>query len=112
METKILFVIVIGNKFQADFGSTVLELFFETETTLTYKVIKGENPGREETVEITMIEIRPNVYMVTWQENDQTTVTHIEDFEEQKVFSSITLPDSTFITLTGDLIPIEPHQLI
>jgi hypothetical protein len=39
--------------------------------------------------------------MVTWQETDGITVTHVEDFENDLVHAAITLPDRTFLNLKG-----------
>lgn len=94
---------VVGNKFNADFGDYLFELFFESETQLTFTSLRGENLGYSETVQITMTEIRPNVYMTTWIEKAGTTVTHIEDFENNTVYTNIIYPDLTFYNLKGTL---------
>ena len=52
-------------------------------------------------VTYTAAPIRRQVFMVTWTEADKTTVTHVEDFERGKVHTNITLPDHTFLNLSG-----------
>lgn len=94
---------VIGNKFKADFGEFAFELNFESETQLTWRAFNNSAFGAIETVKITKTEIRPNVYMVTWKEKSGTTVTHLEDFENQTVYTNITLPNTNFINLKGKL---------
>ena len=59
---------VIGNKFRADFGQYVFELNFESETELGFRYLKGGENDDVEKVSINKVEIRPNVYMVSWQE--------------------------------------------
>lgn len=94
---------IVGNKFNADFGDYLFELYFESETQLTFTSLKGETIGYSETVQITMTEIRPNVYMTIWKEKAGTTVTHIEDFETNIVYTNITYPDLSFYNLKGTL---------
>lgn len=101
METKK--IPVIGNKFKADFGQMAFELNFQSETQLTFRSLNQSDLGATETVQIKKTEIRPNVYMVTWKEKSGTTVTHLEDFEKQTVYTNITLPDHNFIHLKGKL---------
>jgi len=94
---------VIGNKFKADFGEFAFELNFESENQLTWRAFNNSVFGAIETVKIQKTEIRPNVYLVTWKEKSGTTVTHLEDFEKETVYTNITTPDHNFINLTGKL---------
>ena len=94
---------VVGEKFHADFGDFLFELHFETETQLTFTSLRGETFGYSETVQIKMTEIRSNVYLITWKEKSGTTVTHIEDFENNTVYTNITYPDLSFYNLRGTL---------
>lgn len=100
MENKIK---VIGNKFKADFKQMAFQLHFESATQMTFAQILPDTLGQPETVQTTMIEIRPNVYMVYWKEKSGATVTHLEDFQNETVYTNITLPDQTFINLKGTL---------
>ena len=88
MENKIT---VIGNKFKADFGQMAFQLHFESATQMTFAQILSEGLGSSETVQTTMVEIRPNVYMIYWKEKSGTTVTHLEDFQNEIVYTNITL---------------------
>ncbi|PWW20581.1 MoaF-related domain-containing protein [Chryseobacterium sp. AG844] len=94
---------VIGNKFKADFGDYSFELNFESETQLTWKALANEGFGAWETVQMTKIEIRPNVYMMYWKEKSGTTVTHVEDFEMGLLYTNITSPEHNFLNLKGTL---------
>lgn len=102
---------VVGNKFIADFDKYVFELHFESETQLTWKALSNDGFGASETVSITKTEIRPNVYMVTWKEKSGTTVTHVEDFEKEIVYTNITTPDHTFLNLKGSLTKIKNNKM-
>ncbi|NBJ15894.1 MAG: hypothetical protein FNP40_10095 [Dehalobacter sp. 4CP] len=68
---------------------------------MTIYGLKGEHKGFTQTVEISVMPIRPGVFMVGWQEENQTTVTHIEDFEKGIVYTNITLPGNKSLRLQG-----------
>jgi len=97
---------VIGNKFKSDFGPMVFQLHFESAIQMTFTQILPDGLGSSETVNTTMVELRPNVFMVYWKEKSGTTVTHVEDFQNETVYTNITLPDQTFINLKGTLTKI------
>mgnify|MGYP003512220354 CR=1 FL=1 len=99
---------VIGQKFKADFGGEfVFQLDFHSETQMTYAPILSNGFGESETVQTTMVEIRPNVYMVYWKEKSNTTVVHVEDFENGVVHTNITVNQDVFLNLSGTLTAIE-----
>ena len=99
---------VIGQKFKVNFGGEfVFQLDFHSDTQMTYAPILGAGFGEPETVKITMVEIRPNVYMVYWKEKSNTTVVHVEDFESGVVHTNITVDQDTFLNLSGTLTAIE-----
>ncbi len=94
---------VIGNKFKVDFGPMAFQLHFESASQMTFAQITPKGLGEPETVNPTMVEVRPNVYMVYWKEKSGTTVTHLEDFENEIVYTNITTPDHNFTNLKGKL---------
>ena len=98
-----------GNKFLADLGSFKAELFFETNESLTFKIVEAGGPsqqGHTEKVQITVAEVRPQVYMVAWKEATGATVTHIEDHENGILYSNATLPDGSFYPMKGTIRPL------
>ncbi|MGF7043007.1 MoaF-related domain-containing protein [Mucilaginibacter lappiensis] len=98
-----------GNRFLADLGAFKAELFFESDDSLTFKIVEGGGPGEPghtEKVQIAIAEIRPQVYMVAWNEATGATVTHIEDHENGILYSNATLPDGSFYTMKGTISPI------
>lgn len=98
---------VTGHKFKVDFGVNVFELNFTSDREMTFTVLKGDDKGTSQTVAIDKTEIRPNVYMITWQEKNKATVTHVDDFEKETSYTNITMPDRTFIHLKGTLTPLD-----
>lgn len=92
---------VIGHKYMAIFGENRYLLNFISEKQIQIKLIQGM--GKDQVVNCNRVLIRPNVYMVTWQEGDNSTVTHLEDFAKGIVYSNITMPDNTFYNYKGTL---------
>lgn len=86
-----------GHKFLVDFVAFRVELSFTMPSSLTYSVINpdGTKAGSE-TVQIGIENISSNIFLVTWQEHDKTTVVHVEDFAKNTIVTNIINPDLTF----------------
>lgn len=89
----------IGHVYEVNFGVFRADLHFESETRMTYT----RPDGGSATVKTTVTKIRPGVYMVYWQEEDKTTVVHVEDYENGIAYTNITQNDMTFDNLQGTL---------
>lgn len=93
-----------GNIYLATFDdNSQFQLDFTSNSEMTYTVLNGALTGTSETVHITPVEIRPNVYMVYWREASQTEVVHVEDFEKNIVYTNITPFGQPAIHLHGTL---------
>ena len=90
---------VIGRRFEVDFGDISYELHFINETQLHYKALGDVK--EEATVEVERIRLRRNLYLVSWQEGDKTTVTHVQDFKNMAIYSNITTAGNELIRLRG-----------
>jgi MoaF N-terminal domain len=102
--------IVIGRSFTVDFGTHVFLLEFHSETQMTWRALgtKVQPAGQQMTVAITRTQLRPDLFMVYWiEESLGTTVVHVQDFENQKVWTNITLPGGKFLNMTGVLRPAD-----
>jgi hypothetical protein len=99
-----------GRTLQVDFAAFRVKLAFASDTSLTYTVLNRDGSlGESETVEIKTERIAEDLFLVTWQEADKTTVVHIEDFGRQTIITNITEPGNqfsqfhgTFALLNGD----------
>ncbi len=94
---------IIGRLFEADFGEKIFTLFYESGDTLILTAIKGPEAGRIQKLHVSIVELRPNLYMVNWQEANTLTVTDIEDYEKGVVYANMTTPSSNFLTAKGTL---------
>lgn len=96
---------IIGNKFEADFGMARSILDIESDTSLTFTILEkeGKNVNITETVKVEMTRIRIGLYMLTWKEKNGNTVTQIQDYEHDIVYSNWTTPAGVFTHQTGTL---------
>jgi hypothetical protein len=83
----------VGHRYRVDFKAFRVELHFISETSMTYAGIGDDgNPGQPVPVTITIRPIRDQLFLVTWQESDYTTVVHLEDYKENTIVTHITSP--------------------
>ncbi len=94
---------IVGRLFEADFGEKAFTLFYENDRTLILTAIKGPELGRIQNLAINIVELRPNLFMVNWQEENKLTVTDIEDYEKGIVYANMTTPSDSFVTAKGTL---------
>jgi hypothetical protein len=92
-----------GHVYEANFGSWVHHLHFESETVMTLTTADGPFQGASEIVQIAVTPIRPGVFLTSWQEKDKTTVVHVEDFANSIVHTNITERSGAFIRRSGTL---------
>ena len=92
----------VGHKYLVDFRSASgvhfrVQLAFASETSLTFTGIDTNGnpiPNSSETVVIAVEPIRDQLFLVTWQENDGTTVVHLEDYKMNTIITNITEPNT------------------
>ena len=103
-------IVVVGKNFKVDFGEHVFKLEFHSETQMTWTALgPGDQPTAQKmTVTISRTPIRPNVFMVYWSEPALgSTVVHVQDFENGKVWTNITMPNGKFVNMVGTLTPLD-----
>ena len=87
----------VGRRYIVDFKAFRVQLYFESLTSLTYVGVKPDGSlGGSETVTIKVETIGDDLFLVTWQESDKTTVVHVEDYKHHTIITNITNPDLTF----------------
>ena len=99
---------IIGNKFRVSFGMAEAVLHIESETQLTFTISEkgGEEVDIVETVQTKMTELRPQLYLLTWQEASGITVTQVHDYEKEAIYSNWTSRDGEFTNIKGTLVKI------
>jgi hypothetical protein len=92
----------VGHRYLVDFEAFRVELDFSSMTSMTYTSLgKDGSRGGSETVSITVEPIRDQLFLVTWQESDKTTVVHLEDYKLMTIVTNITGPDGSFDKFHG-----------
>jgi len=96
---------ITGKKYQLDFGMARAILHIESETRLTFTITEkgGEKVNIVETVAILLTELRPQLYMVTWQEQSGTTVSQVHDYENGVIYSNWTSSGGEFSHAKGTI---------
>ena len=92
----------VGQRYFVDFQAFQVELDFASETSLTYfNLDKNGNKVGSQTVTTKIEPITDGIFLVTWQESDNTTVVHIEDYNRLTIVTNITNPDLSFNQFHG-----------
>jgi len=90
----------VGHKYAVEFradngdGQFRVQLEFHSLTSMTYRGIRpdGSLSPSSETVNITVEPIRDLLFLVTWKEQQGTTVVHLEDYKTETIITNITNP--------------------
>jgi hypothetical protein len=98
---------LIGHLFKADFGEKAFTLYYENNDTLVLTAVKGPEAGRIQRLQVSIVELRPKLFMVNWQEANKLTVTEIEDYDNNVVYANMTTPSDNFVPAKGKLIEIK-----
>lgn len=96
---------IIGNKYLIDLGVAKATLDFHSDTSLTFTITEqnGSAVSLSETVEMKLVELRPQLFQVTWKEENGKTITQVQDYENEIVYSNVTLPNGRFVNLKGTI---------
>ena len=90
----------VGHRYLVDFRAFRVELFFQSESSLTYTGIKPDGGrGDSETVTIRVTPINDGLFLVTWQEKDNEAVVHLEDYKINTITTNITNPNDRSIQI-------------
>lgn len=103
---------IIGHTFIFDFGpNAIYQLHFLDQEHLDVTVVADASypKGTVNHFEISMTQLRPNLYMVTWVEPETSnSVTHVEDYERGMAFTNITdIASKQFWRLKGKIQPLK-----
>jgi hypothetical protein len=94
---------IVGETWLFDIGVATIEQRYDSINSMHYRIASGPRAGFEETVAIEVHLIRPDVFLVSWQEADGITVVHLEDFGDNTFYSQATLPHGKFKRVRGKM---------
>lgn len=101
---------IIGKTYAVQFSMAKALLHIASATSLTFTITEkeGEQVNIIETVAIKLTELKPQLYLATWQEKSGTTVTQVQDYENGSVYSNWTSPTGVFTNMKGTLKRVSP----
>jgi AcrR family transcriptional regulator len=91
----------IGEVWVFDIGVAEIEHRFIAADTMEYCILTGPRAGEVDQVSIEIVAVRSGVYFVSWQEADNSTVVHLEDFTQGTFLSCFTSPQAEFMRISG-----------
>lgn len=94
---------LFGPTFLADFGEKAFHLYYKNGNKLVLTEVRGSQAGRKQLLDVKIVELRPKLFIVNWQEANKLTVTDIEDYEKGVIYANMTTPNDNFVNLQGSL---------
>lgn len=94
----------IGHTIEVDFGTEKFQLDYKDNKIMSFIGTEGVGKGTGDKVEYTAVEVAKNVFMVYWHEpNLGANVTHIQDYNQNIVYTNIAGKDGSFNHFKGKL---------
>jgi hypothetical protein len=93
----------VGHVFEIAFDAFQPRLTILSDNQLRIEILGGMSAGMVEVVDYTASNLRPGLFVISWQEESRMTIVHVEDFAEGLSRAHVTLPDSTFMRFTGQI---------
>ncbi|MDF3125980.1 nuclear transport factor 2 family protein [Rheinheimera sp. 1928-s] len=97
----------VGLKMDVNYPNFQVSLTLLSVSQLKFEIKEGPF-ARTETVDIQVIPLGNSLFAVSWQEKEGATVTNIQDYDSGLVHSFATLPDGTFLRMTGTVVVTRP----
>lgn len=97
----------IGKSFLFEYEHfTVRDSF--TADKIHFDMLTGELAGLKGEAAYHAVELREGLYLITWQEADGSTVTHVDDFINGISYSNFTDAKLNLWQMKGRIIPVQP----
>lgn len=93
----------IGKTYLFNYGDFQVKVKYLSADTLRWEQIKGPVAGAIAEEKFHSVEIRPNVYFISWQEKDSSIVSQVADFEKLKVYTAWISPEKQLVHLEGSI---------
>lgn len=94
-----------GQSFVAHYGPglTFLNAYSDDGKAVSVEFLDGDMIGKTMTVPFAWSRVCEGTYLLSWQEDDKSTVVHCDSFEEGSSKSFYTVMDGNFYVLSGQL---------
>jgi hypothetical protein len=95
----------VGRRLLVTFPAFRAELNMHSASSLTWFLLNADgSKGRNETVNARIQPVIAQVFLVSWQEANKTTVVQVQEFDRGTIFTNITRPDGTFLQSKGTFV--------
>jgi hypothetical protein len=94
-----------GRSFVVNYGEDLVfrNTYADDGTTVTAEFLKGPQTGARMTVPFKWTALEGGFYLLSWQEEDKSTVVHCDNFEARTTRSFYTMMDGSFYVLSGTI---------
>jgi hypothetical protein len=100
--TETLPAALAGQAFDCHFGGFVPRLTFQSPDRLRVQALIGD-ATIDQVVPLELVEVRPNVYIVSWVEENGNFIVQLQDHEKGVVHNHARLADSQIFRAEGRL---------
>lgn len=92
-----------GQRFEYTYENGIAyTISFECEQTLRWEAVAGPDAGESAIEMYDSVEVAPNIYFITWLEENGTVVSQVADYNQMIVYTSLAC-DGNRILLKGKL---------
>ena len=93
----------VGLTFAVAFPAFTPSISILSATKLAFEMLEGELAGTKGVADYSVINLRPGLFAVGWQEESRATVLQIQDFANGVVHRNLTTPDGNFVRMSGKI---------
>ncbi|WP_218669331.1 nuclear transport factor 2 family protein [Massilia sp. KIM] len=90
----------VGMEIEVTYAQFRANLTLLSTQQLKFEIKEGPF-AHAEVVDIEVVPLGNSIFAVSWQENDGSTVTNIQDYDRCVVYSNATLPNGKFLRMNG-----------
>ncbi|WP_211100224.1 nuclear transport factor 2 family protein [Azospirillum halopraeferens] len=99
----------VGLEMDVSYPNFQVSLTLLSATQLKFEIKEGPF-ARNEIVDTQVVPLGNGIFAVSWQEKDGATVTNVQDYDRNLVYSFATLPDGRFLRMTGMMAVTRPAE--
>ena len=80
-----------GHQFKYTYDNGIAYVIaFESDHTLRWEALAGPDQGRSATETYDSVQVAPNIYFITWLEEESVVVSQVADYDQMIVYTSLT----------------------
>lgn len=91
----------VGETFVFDFPQFTVKVHYISETTMRWEQTRGAAAGSHDEEEYHVVEVCPDVLLLSWQERNTSVVSQVVDFGRGTVYTTYVSPEKEIFRLQG-----------